>query len=202
MTTTDCSARRLLLIVAATIMGAAGCQTYHAEVKTMAGAWSGNQLEIAAKQFGERADKESQSKDGVLWHLEAGAAQRAIGAYAESNRHFEAATAQVDDYEQQARVRVGQETMAVMSNQQNLPYVGRSYDKIMLHTYKALNHLTLRQGKKRAQRSSGPTSASRTLLRRTTSASRRRAKRSARTKTVRRSRKRGRIRSSRRRSTG
>ena len=140
---TTCSSVRSLLLIAAAFTGAAGCQTYQAEVKTMAGAWSGNQLETAAKQFGERADKESQTKDGVLWHLEAGAAYRAIGAYPESNRHLETAAAQVDDHEQQARVRVGQETMAVMSNQQNLPYVGRSYDKIMLHTYKALNHLAL-----------------------------------------------------------
>jgi len=42
-------------------------------------------------------------------------------------------------------VRVGQEAGALLSNQANLDYEGRSYDGIMLNTYKALNYLALGQ---------------------------------------------------------
>ena len=38
---------------------------------------------------------------------------------------------------------MGSETVALLSNQANLPYEGRAYDKIMLNTYKALNYLHL-----------------------------------------------------------
>jgi len=42
-----------------------------------------------------------------------------------------------------AKVRVGQEAGALLSNQAELDYEGRSYDGIMLNTYMALNYLQL-----------------------------------------------------------
>jgi hypothetical protein len=50
---------------------------------------------------------------------------------------------QIDDYSHKAKVRVGQETGAILSNQANLAYEGRSYDGIMLNTYRALNYLAM-----------------------------------------------------------
>jgi len=108
----------------------------------MTAAWQAGDTAAAAREFSSKADK-SADKDGVIWHLEAGTAQRAAGNYEESNRHFDAADALIDKYEAQARIKVGREAAAIMSNQQNLPYEGRPYDKIMLHTYKALNYLAL-----------------------------------------------------------
>ena len=134
-----------LLAVAGTVMAilGAGCQTYKSQSKSMAGAWAAGNAEQAAKEFGEKADSKDGGKDSVIWHLEAGTAYRAAGKYEDSNRHFETAAAKIEDYEQQAKVKVGRETAAIMSNQQNLPYEGRPYDKIMLHTYRALNYLAL-----------------------------------------------------------
>ena len=63
--------------------------------------------------------------------------------YKESNRHFDSAITKIDDYEQQAKVKVGHEAAAILSNQENLPYQGKSYDKIMVQTYKALNYLAM-----------------------------------------------------------
>ena len=134
----------LVILIAAMSAGlGTGCQTYKSQVKNMNKSWVAGNAEQAAKESGEKADKKDGGKDSVIWHLEAGTTFRAAGKYEESNRHFDAAALKIDDYEQQAKVKVGRETAAIMSNQQNLPYEGRSYDKIMLHTYRALNYLAL-----------------------------------------------------------
>lgn len=46
-------------------------------------------------------------------------------------------------YDEQAKIKVGSETTALFTNQANLPYRGRAYDRVMLHTYQALNYLEL-----------------------------------------------------------
>jgi hypothetical protein len=57
---------------------------------------------------------------------------------------LEEAVRRIDDYEAAAKVSVGSETAALFTNQANLPYRGRAYDKVMVHTYQALNYLQLR----------------------------------------------------------
>lgn len=114
----------------------------------MTGTWAAGDAAGAARTFGERAAKKAKSKDAVIWHLEAGAAFRAAGDFAESNRQLQAAADRMDAYERQAKVRVGNEAAAIFSNQQNLPYEGRGYDKIMAHTYRALNYLALQDREK------------------------------------------------------
>ncbi|HEV2328070.1 MAG TPA: hypothetical protein VGY56_04690 [Verrucomicrobiae bacterium] len=54
----------------------------------------------------------------------------------------------MDDYAQKAKVSISRETAALLSNQANLPYEGRSYDGIMLNTYEALNYLELGEPEK------------------------------------------------------
>ncbi len=111
----------------------------------MTSAWSAGDTAAAARDFGKKADRKARTKDAVVWHLEAGAALRAAGDYPESNRHFEAAAVRMDDYERKAQVSVGTETAAILSNQQNLPYKGRAFERVMLHAYRALNLLALGQ---------------------------------------------------------
>jgi hypothetical protein len=130
------------LAIAALLAGA-GCSTYKKQVENMNSAWRSGQPAAAARQFGSKAAAKNGTKDAVIWHLEAGAAYRAIGDFTNSNRHLDAAIAKMDQYEQSARVHLGQEAGAILSNQQNLPYEGKAYDKIMAHTYRALNYLAL-----------------------------------------------------------
>lgn len=61
---------------------------------------------------------------------------RSLDAFAEAARL-------IDTHEAAARVRIGAETAALLTNQAALPYRGRAYDKVMLHTYQALNYLQL-----------------------------------------------------------
>jgi hypothetical protein len=77
----------------------------------------------------------------------------------------------MDDYAQMAKVRLGQETGALLSNQANLDYEGRAYDGIMLNTYKALNYLRWANRTRPGRNSSAPTSASKTPFRTTRNAS-------------------------------
>jgi len=54
-----------------------------------------------------------------------------------------AAETKVDEYGEGADVKIGSELSATLSNQANLPYRGRAYDKVLLNTYKALNYMQL-----------------------------------------------------------
>ena len=89
------------------------------------------------------ADKNANNKDAIIWRLEQGAVLRGDGKYEDSNKAFDQAQEKMDEYAQKAKVRVGQEAGALLSNQANLDYEGRAYDGIMLNTYKALNYLQL-----------------------------------------------------------
>ncbi|QYM79499.1 hypothetical protein K0B96_02465 [Horticoccus luteus] len=59
---------------------------------------------------------------------------------------FDQAEARVNHYEEEAKVKVGSEVGAAFTNQANLPYRGRAYDKVMMNAYKAMDYLQL--GKK------------------------------------------------------
>jgi uncharacterized protein len=56
---------------------------------------------------------------------------------------FDEAARRIDDAEAAARIQLGSEAGALMTNQANTNYNGRAYDKVMLHTYQALNYLQL-----------------------------------------------------------
>ena len=131
----------LLLAVVAGCL-ATGCKTYE-QKNTAVKYWHQGEVTNAVVAATKMADDNANNKDAIIWRLEQGAILRANGQYDDSNKAFDTAQAKIDDYEQQAKVRVGQEAGALLSNQANLDYEGRSYDGIMLNTYKALNYLEL-----------------------------------------------------------
>lgn len=59
---------------------------------------------------------------------------------------FDLAEERINSYEEQAKVKVGSELGAVLTNQATLPYRGRAYDKVMMNTYQAISYLQI--GKK------------------------------------------------------
>ncbi|MCR6654954.1 MAG: hypothetical protein NVV63_03860 [Opitutus sp.] len=60
-----------------------------------------------------------------------------------SNAAFDLAEARVNAYEEEAKVKVGSEIGSALTNQANMPYRGRAYDKVMMNAYKAINYLQL-----------------------------------------------------------
>ena len=131
----------LLIVVVAGFL-ATGCKTYEQRNSAIK-YWHMGDVTNAVVEANRKVEKNSDTKDTVIWRLEQGAILRANGQYKDSNQALDAAQTKIDDYEAKAKVRVGQEAGALLSNQANLAYEGRSYDGIMLNTYKALNYLEL-----------------------------------------------------------
>ena len=121
-----------------------GCKTYEQQNHVI-DYWHQGNLTNAVSEATKQADENANNKDAIVWRLEQGAVLRANGQYEDSNKAFDQAQVKIDDYQQKAKVRVGQEAGALLSNQANLDYEGRSYDGIMLNTYRALNYLALGQ---------------------------------------------------------
>jgi hypothetical protein len=131
-----------LLFAAAISLLATGCRTYEQQNRVIQ-YWQQGSLPNAATAAVRMADQNANNKDAIVWRLEQGAVLRGNGQYEASNKAFDQAQDRIDQYSQEARVKVGNEAGALLSNQANLPYTGRAYDGIMLNTYKALNYLQL-----------------------------------------------------------
>jgi len=131
-----------LLLAAVAGLLATGCKTYQEQNKVIQ-YWQQGNLTNAVVEATKTADKNAGNKDAIIWRLEQGAVLRANGQYDDSNKAFDTAQEKMDDYAQKAKVRLGQETGAMFSNQAELDYEGRAYDGIMLNTYEALNYLAL-----------------------------------------------------------
>lgn len=56
---------------------------------------------------------------------------------------FDKAEEKVNAWEAEAKVKVGSEVGAMVTNQANLPYRGHAYDKVMMNTYKVVDYLAL-----------------------------------------------------------
>ena len=121
---------------------ATGCQTYNHQNHVIA-YWQQGNVPAAEAEAIKQANENAKNKDAIVWRLEQAAVLRANGKYEDSNKAFDMAQDKIDDYAQKAKVRVGQEASALLSSQANLDYEGRSYDGIMLNTYKALNYLAM-----------------------------------------------------------
>jgi hypothetical protein len=131
-----------LLFAAAISLLATGCQTYEQQNRVIQ-YWHQGKLTSAAAEATKVANQNANNKDAIVWRLEQGDVLRGNGQYEASNKAFDQAQDRIDQYSQEARVKVGNEAGALLSNQANLPYTGRAYDGIMLNTYKALNYLQL-----------------------------------------------------------
>jgi hypothetical protein len=138
------SKKQIQSLFVAAILGvlATGCATYSEQNKVVV-YWRQGDLTNAVTEATTLATQNAKNKDAIIWRLEQGAVLRANGQYDDSNKAFDTAQDGIDKYAQEAKVKLGHEAGALLSNQAELPYEGRSYDGIMLNTYKALNYLAL-----------------------------------------------------------
>jgi hypothetical protein len=137
-----------LLLTGALAVLAAGCTTYQQQNNKNISYWQQGRLTNAVTEATKMAEANAKNKDAIIWRLEQGAVLRANGQYEDSNKAFDIAQAKIDEYAQAAKVKVGHEAGALLSNQAELPYTGRAYDGIMLNTYEALNFLALGEAEK------------------------------------------------------
>jgi hypothetical protein len=130
------------------VIGFTGCSTYSQKGMKVTEAWQAGNGTVAATNITVRAEKAIGTKDELIWRLEQGKILSAVKDIEGSLTAFNEAEKIVDRYEEEAKFKTTKEAMALFSNQANLPYRGRSYDKIMLNTYKALNYLILAENDK------------------------------------------------------
>ena len=126
---------------------ATGCSTYQEQNRVIQ-YWHQGNLTNAVAEATKMADQNAKNKDAIIWRLEQGAVLRGNGQYQDSNKAFDLAQEKIDQYAKEAKVKLGHEAGALLSNQANLDYEGRAYDGIMLNTYKALNFIALGESDK------------------------------------------------------
>ena len=125
-----------------------GCQatfSYVEETEELAAEWKAGNFAAAEEISRELMDDEGDSKyNGIVFHLEHGSVLRANGKFAESNAAFQRALELMNERENDSALGKGvREGAAAVSNLNLLVYRGFSYDRIMAHTYRALNFLAL-----------------------------------------------------------
>lgn len=140
--------KKLMPIVVVSLLFC-GCASYTNQTEQFRSQWVAGNTEVAAQIATEEAEERADTRDAIVWRLEQGAALRANGQFDGSNQAFEKAEGEIKYFrEDAARVRGGKEAVSAVTNLAAVPYEGYGYDRVMLHTYKALNYL--QQGEREA----------------------------------------------------
>lgn len=119
------------------------CASYERQTQSFRGAWNSGNTSEASKAANIQVYDNINSKNGVIWLLEQGAALRANDQLEESNYAFDRAEKRIKHFENQAKLRLSKEATGLVANLATTPYEGRGYDRVMLNTYQALNYLRL-----------------------------------------------------------
>jgi uncharacterized protein len=90
----------------------------------------------------QQAEKEYGSKSRVLYGMDRGMLLQLAGEYEQSNAVLEQAEQEVDRLYTRA---VRSETLALMTNDNALPYEGEPFEQVMINVLKALNYARLNQ---------------------------------------------------------
>ena len=120
------------------LMALSGCRTYDQQVSDIRSAYHAGRYTQAADLAAKRVEGERGGRDELIWTLEAAALMKSAGRLEESSRAFESANRIYENYAQQAKVKIGSESLALLTNPAKLPYTGRAYDGIMISVYQAL----------------------------------------------------------------
>lgn len=129
------------LAIAVMVLG--GCAGHTSKAQRILSAYRAGDMQTALIEAQERVDGSVDSQNELIWLLEAGSVARAAGDYEKSNEYFDRADELLTDFESKPQVSISAESLAMVSNQSELPYRGRTYDGVMLNTYKALNYLAM-----------------------------------------------------------
>ncbi len=128
-------------VLLAVISGCATFRSYNSELTGTIDLAAGGNVEAAIKRL-ERNNRFGR-KD-LLYHLELGELQRLNGHYEESQKAWLTADAQVQEWERVALANPQKllgGVSSVLINDKATPYEGHDYEKVMLTTRLALDHL-------------------------------------------------------------
>ena len=140
----------------AVITVATACNSTMSYVKCtqeLADNWAAGNFAEAVEISEKLLDKQRcKVENNIVFFLEHASALRAVGAYEDSNWHFQTALDLMDERRGDLQgqnatgekaASAGREVAALISNLNAIPYRGFGYDRIMAHTYIALNYLAM-----------------------------------------------------------
>ena len=128
-------------LLAAVATFGSGCASYKASFISAyrQGEFAQACTEIQAE--GQTALTHDNNGDHLIFLLEKGAACRAAGDLDQSNQALDEADRMFNKFDAKAKIRVGRQAMAAVTNLAELDYEGYGYDRIMMNAYKALNYM-------------------------------------------------------------
>ncbi len=133
--------RALACAGAAALLACGGCKTYDQQVSEIRDYYRAGYYEQAAGLASRRLESNRQGRDELIWSLESATLSRCAGRAQESDSAFARADELYDRHQQEAKVKIGSEGLALITNPAKLPYTGRAYDGIMVSAYQALGAL-------------------------------------------------------------
>jgi hypothetical protein len=117
-----------------------GCATYYQKnIVFSEHYYNGNFL--AADKVLESNKKGQKPKNRLLYLLNKGVVEQQLNHYAASNTAFEEAYRFIEN----SRKNVGLEALSLISNSTVKPYAGEDFEVVLLHYYKALNYIFLKE---------------------------------------------------------
>jgi hypothetical protein len=126
------------LILAASLLMLGGCATYSAKFAELRPQLVNGEFDSALTTV----EKESGSKDRLLYYLERGLILHYADRWAESNEAFAAAERTADDLYTKS---VSEGALSLISNDNAISYRGRPFEMAMVPYYKAFNYIYLGQ---------------------------------------------------------
>lgn len=129
----------ILILLFSTLLLSA-CATYYQKLAEF-----NNDIESGnidkAKEFLEKDKKGPEGKNKLLYYFNLGTVEMLTGNYVKSNEAFNQADLLIEDY----RKNLGNEALALISNQNAKEYNGEDFEKVLIHYYKAINYAQLGQ---------------------------------------------------------
>jgi len=124
---------------------AGGCASYQDKMGAVRSNWESENWQQAAT-LGEQVTRSNlEHRDAVLLLLEEGTLLRSVQRFEESQKAYDQAWEKIRRMDENAKVRVSEEAINLFINPAMQEYEARTYDRIMLHTYSALNYMSLQK---------------------------------------------------------
>ncbi|MDX9911844.1 MAG: hypothetical protein RBS39_08440 [Phycisphaerales bacterium] len=118
-----------------------GCQTRIIGIQEK---FRAGDLEGAAKSIDEYAKKHDEgTPQTTLAYIEQGSMLRVVERYADSDAAFEKAEGQFDFFDGKNGNGLGNETQALLTTPDRIPYQGFDYDRVLVACYRSLNAIAL-----------------------------------------------------------
>lgn len=134
--------RRGAFLLAA-VLALSGCATYNDDVAAVRKSWNLGAWEGAAAAGARLARDDPDHRNAVLFGLEEGTVLRAVRRFDASQDTYESTWDRIQEMDLRAEFRISQAGLSLLVNPGLTVYEARTYDRIMLHAYSALNYLEL-----------------------------------------------------------